>query len=338
MFRKTTSLSIALIFIVLAGTGVLSFFQDYSRPIATLHTIFGIIFIFGVTFHLLNNFRPFKSYTKGRIWIIIFSIGTLIFIGAFLEKDPFKTLMDFGAKVKAKNSKALSQSLYEVIEMNTRKDIRLTIDLLRSTYYWHPQMAVWLEDADGRFLETLFVSNASARGLFYGGRNKENFKQFDAEKDAEGELRRVNALPVWSHTRGIHYEDGLYMPTNKNPLPDAITGATIKDNFKLISSVDEINKFNLRLELNVAFDDNEFYSEFDFPDDEIFHNGTGQLGQPSIVFEAQIDMNDSQNYYLMQLIGHGHHSGQNGEVYKDLSTLTTALELVERIVVGVKKE
>ena len=86
----------------------------------------------------------------------------------------------------------------------------------------------------------------------------------------------------------------------------------------------------------MAFDDNEYYSEFDFPDDDVFHSGTGQLGQPSIVFEASVDMNDNKDYYLMELIGHGHHSGQTGELDSDLSTLTTALEIVERIVIGVR--
>ena len=40
----------------------------------------------------------------------------------------------------------------------------------------------------------------------------------------------------------------------------------------------------------------------------------------------------------MDLAGHGHHSGQTGELYKDLTMLTTALEIVKRIVVGVNKE
>ena len=83
----------------------------------------------------------------------------------------------------------------------------------------------------------------------------------------------------------------------------------------------EVKNLPLNIEINVAFDDNEFYSEFDFPDDDTFHNGTGQLGQPSIVFNTAIDMKDGKDYYLMELIGHGHHSGQNGTLYIDLSRL-----------------
>lgn len=336
-FRKIVSLSIALSFTVLAVTGVISFFKDYSRITATIHTVFGLLFTIGIAFHLTNNFRPIKKYSKGIGFFVILSIGVVLFSGAYFQSEPFKAMMDYGAKLKANTKKEINLSEYEVLEMSSNKEILLTIDLLRSEHYWHPQMAVWVEDSLGNYIETLFVSKATARGLFFGGRSKENFKEFDEKKDAEGEYRRVNALPVWSHKRGVQYADGMYVPTNDQPLPDAITGATFIDNFKLLSSINEISRFRLRIEINVAFDDNEYYSEFDFPDDEIFHNGTGQLGQPSIIFESPIDMNDNKNYYLMELIGHGHRSGQTGKIYEDLSTLTTAKQIVERIVVGVKR-
>ena len=335
-FRKIVSLSIALSFIVLLATGILSYLKEYSRITASLHTTFGLLFSMGVAFHFSNNFRSIKTYSKGKTFFVLFAIGILFFYGAYSQIGPFKSLMDFGTKLKANSEKELNLLEYEIVEMEMNKNVQLTIDLLRSAYYWHPQMAVWIEDTLGNYVTTIFVSKATAKGLFFGGRTKENFKEFDQKKDAIGAYRRVNALPVWSHKRGVQYEDGMYVPTNNKPLPDGITGATIINNFKLLSSIDSIAQFKLKMELNVAFDDNEYYSEFDFPDDEIFHNGTGQLGQPSIVFETQIDSKDDKNYYLMNLIGHGHHSAQNGEIYKDLSTLTTAKKIVERIVVGVK--
>ena len=334
-FRKIISLSIAGSFSILLVTGVLSYFLDYHRIIATLHTVFGCLFTLGVLFHLKNNFRPFLSYNKGKLKYIILSAIIVFFAGAYFQAAPFSYLMDFGAQQKATAQKELNLSTYEIIEMNANKDIQLTIDLLRSEHYWHPQMAVWVEDTLGNYIESLFVSKATAEGLFFGGRSKDNFKEFDEKKDAVGDFRRVDALPVWSHKRGVEYEDGMYTPSTQNPLTDGITGATITDNFKLLSSIDQLSKFVLKIEINVAFDDNEYYSDFDFPDDDVFHNGTGQLGQPSIIFETQIDTNDGQDYYLMTLAGHGHHSGQTGDIYRDISILTTALEIVERIVVGV---
>lgn len=337
-FRKTISLLIGLSFVILFITGVLSYFNQYSRITATLHTVFGILFTPGIAFHLKNNFRSIKVYIKGKT-ILLLSIGIiLVFSLAYYQIEPFNILMNFGAKSKATTKKEISLTEYEIIEMNTGKDILLTIDLLKSEHYWHPQMAIWLEDHQGNYIETLFVSKATAKGLFFGGRSKSNFKEFDELKDGAGSYRRVNALPVWSHKRDVKYSDGLYVPSNDAHLPDAITGATIIDSFKLKSSINKISKFIIKIELNVAFDDNEYYSEFDFPDDEVFHNGTGQLGQPSIIFNAKVDMDDGKKYYLMELIGHGHQSGQTGEVFKDLSTLTTAKQIIERIVVGVHQK
>lgn len=334
--RKIASLSIGLSFLVLLITGVLSYFQDYSRSTATVHTVFGILFSFGVILHLKNNFRSLKIYTKGKLVVFVFLIGIVFFVGASYQAVPFDLLMDFGAKQKANTTKEINRATYEMLEMNIANELKITIDALRSEHYWHPQMAIWIEDEEGNYIETLFVSKATAKGLFFGGRSKDNFKNFDTNKAASGEYRRVNALPVWSHKRNVQYADGLYVPPSNQPLPDAISGETFTDNFQFITSTKKRSKFSIKIEINVAFDDNEYYSEYDFPDDDTFHNGTGQLGQPSIIFETLIDMEDGKDYYLMELIGHGHHSGQNGNIYTDLSRLTTAKKIMERIVVGVK--
>lgn len=276
------------------------------------------------------------SDIKGKLIIVILLVGVIFFYGSYARVLPFETLMNFGAKQKATSEKEINQSTYEIVEMNMSNNIQFTIDLLSSEHYWHPQMAVWIEDEQGNYIETLFVSKATAKGLFFGGRSKDNYKTFDEKKDASGEYRRINALPVWSHKRGVRYADGMFVPPSDQPLPDAITGATLTDNFILKTSTKSRDRFSFKIEVNVAFDDNEYYSEYDFPDDKIFHNGTGQLGQPSIIFNTDIDMNDGKEYYLMELVGHGHRSGQNGTVNPDLSTLTTAKRIVERIVVGVK--
>lgn len=336
-FRKITSLGIAMSFIVLLITGILSFFTEYARQIATIHTLFGIVFSIGVFTHIVNNFQPLKRYAKGLLPVMVLGGVSLFFAGAYFQAAPIQSLMNWGAKSKAQNGKAQT-AMYEIIDLDLDKEIQLSIDLKRAEHFWHPQIAIWTEDTSGNFLQTLFVTKATAKGIFYGGRSKSNFKTFDEQKVAStNDYRRVDALPVWSHSRGVQYEDGVYAPTRDTPLPDAISGATPLDNFLLSTSTDISHNFVVKLEINVAFDDNEFYSEFDFPDDPTFHNGTGQLGQPSLLFKVAIDLTDEKKYYLMDLVGHGHHSGSTGIIYEDMSTLTTALEIVERIVLSVKK-
>lgn len=327
-----------LAFLVLSLSGVLSYFTEYTRKIATIHTVFGFLFLLITVLHIANNRKALSAYLgRWQTFPLLLIVGSVAFI-SISETSVLKSLMDFGAKSKAANGMATESSEYSEINMTLDKGAQLSFSLKRAEHFWHPQIAVWAEDTLGNYLETLYVTTATAKGIFAGGRTKENFKTLDHEKSgSDADYRRVNALPVWSHQRGVVYADGLYAPTTDDPLPDGITGATPLSNFLLNTSVDYSESFIVKLEINVAFDDNEFYSEFDFPDDPIFHNGTGQLGQPSVIFSAIVDSKKQKSYYLMDLIGQGHHSGDNGIINGDVSKLTTALEIVEHIVVGYKK-
>lgn len=60
------SLLTAFCFLVLAVSGVLSFFIDYSRRLATIHSVFGYFFITLVFLHLMNNWPSLKSYTHKK--------------------------------------------------------------------------------------------------------------------------------------------------------------------------------------------------------------------------------------------------------------------------------
>jgi hypothetical protein len=64
------------------------------------------------------------------------------------------------------------------------------------------------------------------------------------------------------------------------------------------------------------------------------YSGDGFTAQPSLIYQAIVDFDQPSKLQKMQLIGHGHHSGKDGDVRTDLSNFTTALELVDRILVS----
>lgn len=64
--RVWVSLILAVSFIVLSISGLLSFFLPYNRTIATIHTVFGFLFFLSVAPHIWNNFRNLKSYIRER--------------------------------------------------------------------------------------------------------------------------------------------------------------------------------------------------------------------------------------------------------------------------------
>ncbi len=273
-----------------------------------------------------------------RPFLSLFIFSGFLYWAVSQDYFLFSKVMGWRDGLKTKNVQQINYDTYLVYDFLHNKTGRsLTLEFTAGKHFWYPQMAIWLENTAGQLIETLFVTEATAKGQFSAGRTKENFKQFDRTATTVGKLARVDALPYWSHKRGILESDGFYSPSPSSPLPDAITGATPSGNFILNASTEnEQDKFKILFEVNVAFDDNEYFSEYDFPDDTIYHSSTGQLGQPSLIFEALVNTNQSNKYFLLNPIGHGHHSAQNGILYQDLSKLTTALGIVERVLVKIE--
>jgi len=263
---------------------------------------------------------------------VIFIILTVAGVSAGLP--PFQTIIDTSYALK--EIKAIDRQTSEVIYTRFAEQGRaISIDIKAGQHYSGPgavimgvtttgvpQMAVWLEDMQGNYLETLYVTKKAS--------NSSYFKSlFEA-----GE-RRPEALPHWSFSRGIQSADGLMMPSSDRPVADAITGATPLASFDLQSvSKTDLSKVVVKLEINRSFDYNETYHKNAFPEDRVY-SGTGNSAQPSLIYSATIDFEAVQPYSFMQLIGRGHHSGKNGEIYTDLSGVTTAKEMVHRAIVEV---
>jgi hypothetical protein len=54
------------------------------------------------------------------------------------------------------------------------------------------------------------------------------------------------------------------------------------------------------------------------------------------VYAVTVDLNSSEKEYFLNPVGHSHPSGKNGKLYTNLTTITTAKNIAERIVVRVK--
>lgn len=273
--------------------------------------------------------------------IVLISLAGILAFTCY-EPAPVRKLMDWRAARNTQATNAVSPAGYQVYDYTKGATPDITIDFLKGKHFWNPQVAIWIEDTAGNYIETLLVTTSTARGLFYTGRSADNFKETEGTKvEAGAPTRRVDALPYWSHKRNHRYSDGGYSPPADEPLPDGITGATPKENFyfkKAKSGINDLTSFRVMVEVNVAFDENEFYSEYDFVDDSLYHGGTGLLGQPSLIYGANVSKRDGRRYYVLSLLGHGHHSGATGELIADTQSITTAKYVVERIVAGVKEQ
>jgi hypothetical protein len=203
----------------------------------------------------------------------------------------------------------------------------MAIDFRKGKAFNHPLIAVWIEDTDGRFVQNIYVSESIARGIFNHGVAAKG-------KWLPGKIRRPAALPYWGHKYGVKAEDGLFLPTPENPIPDAFTGATPVQNFIIHTRLNDNmhRKFNVLFEINQTWDWNEYWTNSKFPDDEEYKTSC----QPALVYSATIDLDSDRKEFPMKVIGHSHYSGKDGNLYTDLGTLTTALQIAESIVVIIK--
>jgi hypothetical protein len=203
----------------------------------------------------------------------------------------------------------------------------ITILFERGVEHNHPLFAIWIADEKGNFIQTLYVSKSIGNGEFERASRKEG-------KWHGGEIQRPASLPFWAHQRGIKNEFGTYMPTPRQPEVDAYTGATPQASFLLHSKTEKplSGKYKIRLELNQSWDWNEFWTNNKFPNDKEYKTSS----QPAVVYEADIDTNNSSAVITLNPIGHSHYSGADGSLDSDLSSLTTALKVAKKITVKIE--
>ena len=174
------------------------------------------------------------------------------------------------------------------------------------------QLAVWLTDEQGNFVDTVYVTRKIARkGL---GNRKGRL---------DGKLggARASSLPVWAHARGVDYGDGNFYPPKDRPLPDAITSATPRAGefawtWRPKTGL-EPGRYFFFVEVNKSFDKTEQ------------HKYSWYRGQPSVVWQGTLQIGDQGSQGSAVIIGHGDVAGADGTINPDVSTLTTALRLIQ---------
>ncbi|OGI07380.1 MAG: hypothetical protein A2Y40_10905 [Candidatus Margulisbacteria bacterium GWF2_35_9] len=184
-----------------------------------------------------------------------------------------------------------------------------------------PQIAVWIEDMSGKYLDLIYVTNKTA---------KQSWKKVPGE--AKIDINREEALPYWSHKRGIKNPDGSFMPTEENPIADATTSATPKNDFTIRTRAPKLlSKYRILVEVNIAADFNANYRKNSLSGEPDYTGGKWGSGQPSIIYGVMVDSRSNSTMNSMKVIGHGSIDGTNGLLYKDISKITTGLNIIKEI-------
>lgn len=126
-----------------------------------------------------------------------------------------------------------------------------------------------------------------------------------------GGKKRKESLPVWRNRAEC--------------VTDDVAGATLNFESKKHRFKGEKSKITLYIEINNSFDYNYFYTK----------KNSNSSGQPSLIYSAQLE-NDKDSMAEFKLIGHGSSDGSDGTIYKDLSTITDARNILKKAEVVVK--
>lgn len=184
-----------------------------------------------------------------------------------------------------------------------------------------PQIAVWVEDLQGNYLSTVYVTHKIATQSW----------------SMSGGNRRKEALPHWCYARGVEYEDGLYLPTKKHPLTDGISGATPQEGFEVkLRPATALQRFVVKVEINHSTDFNECYPDSAKEGETNYSGGKKGSGQPAVVYAALIDRASGQDAFEATLIGHSSPDGNSGAIFEDVTGLTTALHIVKQITIQIQ--
>ncbi len=207
------------------------------------------------------------------------------------------------------------------------KGINISIDVEVGDKHNYPSFVFWIENTDGKYVQTLFTTRSVATGIF--GRGSDGDGKWKTES---GVAIRPASLPYWMHKRGMQ-NNGTYAPLNETAVPDAYTAATPKADFIIDTKTDEkiTNKFVLLLEINQPWEWNDHWTTDKYPGNYLYKTSC----QPSLIYAVTIDLESDTKEYYMNPIGHGHYAGEDGNLYTDLSTFTTALKIVKKIKISI---
>jgi hypothetical protein len=174
-----------------------------------------------------------------------------------------------------------------------------------------PQIAVWIEDVDGSYIQTLYASEKIVSG---------SWKKAPADKEAGEAVTRAEALPYWSYKKS-------------QDTADSASGATPKRS-SVINTAAAMDKgvYYIMAEVNSSADFNDYFPENANPGDWNYSGGKFGSGQPALVYKVLVDF-EKPGTYVFSLAGHSSPDGSDGSLYEDISSITTAMEIMKKMAI-----
>ncbi len=182
-WKVCVSLCLAISFLYIGITGVLSYGMPYSGTLSALHTLFGFLFVIASLLHIKNNWKALMSYLRKspekstgyrKEFLVSVLICLLLTFGGVTRIPPLGIFLDIGYQLRT--AQKVEEESYQRISTrleHSNSGQHIIIDLRKGSQFSHkvplflgmsytvvPQVAIWVEDTQGNYLETLYVTDA----------------------------------------------------------------------------------------------------------------------------------------------------------------------------------
>ncbi len=201
------------------------------------------------------------------------------------------------------DTKDAGQEEMLLLECRIHQNLEL---ILMSSFGEPPQLAFWLEYPETEVLQTVYVTYRSATG------------------DWVGKLECPACLPRWFSVYREEFDENR-MPWLGQPLPDGLSGATIKEEeIVMQASVPKDTQIIAWIEVNMSAD---FNLDFPPPGVSSDFSDTDHDGQPSLIYRAEFNAKKGE-IITPEIWGYSRPGTKRGMVEHDLTPITKAREIL----------
>jgi len=305
MKRNVVSLTIAVLFLTLAVTGVMGFFLPFNILTVSVHALLGFVFIGSIALHLKNNFRQLKNYfTSKTALLVILCVAALVTV-ILMQPKPVLAILGLSKNLGPAADRFELKATKMIYNYTPAPHYKMQLDFKGGRAFdaeKPPRVAIWLENTSRYHLKTLYHSKApdAKQSLPYWHYKKSEYEKYKAESEAAEKAGKKQAEDV-----------------------DALSSATPNESFDPADYIvpkdpEKETPYRLLIEINAPDDGNEHY-----PD------------QPSLVYVVEVDNKRPRSYQVLDLVGYpkSEMDEEEGEIewsllYAD-GTITTAHDLFD---------
>ena len=305
MKRNVVSLTIAVLFLTLAVTGVMGFFLPFNILTVSVHALLGFVFIGSIALHLKNNFRQLKNYfTSKTALLVILCVAALVTV-ILMQPKPVLAILGLSKNLGPAADRFELKATKMIYNYTPAPHYKMQLDFKGGRAFdaeKPPRVAIWLENTSRYHLKTLYHSKApdAKQSLPYWHYKKSEYEKYKAESEAAEKAGKKQAEDV-----------------------DALSSATPNESFDPADYIvpkdpEKETPYRLLIEINALDDSNEHYQD-----------------QPSLVYVVEVDNKRPRSYQVLDLVGYPESEidEEEGELewsllYAD-GTITTAHDLFD---------